>query len=551
MTSSYVTRIQEDIYRYNNKNSIGKDHYVLLIDYFVPENNDFVSSKESNIIDVEKVLFEWYNNYDKTIASEVPVISEFDILNHLPMNFDYYIYLRILKLSKVNSDIEKIMNIICKKYNILPNNNKYLKGLILPFINYNKIISKLESNANLNLEMFIKHSNHGKIVEKILKLALNVKYENKFILENILIAYYRFFETEININSHVKLFLNENLKGITFEFIQSLLSVNCLSETIYTFLVKNMNVIQLTLYDINDLFEIFPTNIDFKMYNLNTTTNVFKNKYLPVLNLLKTKDVKLAHSFLLKGSVQLDQFNKLLVSSPDFFNNKNVEIMALFDRIPKDYMLKKLINVTNSNDPSIFTQEMIIEKFWNNFKQANTTSKTNRFLINCQEIALNNLDEFNNFANLINLVHVFPLHLKPYSILTSDIDSLVHILISEQGFNVIDCFNIIKRLNVILERHEEDNDEYLLLKCQSEFVNINNTENLAYLESTMHDFIDLLSEFTEYKCIFVNNKHLDTLWLRLIQYVKNNTEDEELFNKLIKLIPITGKNKKYLDLLLL
>lgn len=550
-SSSYISQLKQDVFNYNKSNSITKDHYILLLDYILPEYQDvlFHEEKEDNQIDLEILLFEWYKNYDCKAPKTVVSLTPFDEDEYLPLSLNAYIYLRVLKLGKTNNNLEEIVNIICAKYEIFPRENKYLEGLVMPFIEYTKILTSTDEVKPLSLDFFSEKANYSFVLKEILLLAIKKNDFIDIIIENILVRYALFNLDSENTNEIIHSFLESHCKQINYDFLAALLKTGNFTKTVIDFIVNNLNRVPLTLYDINSLFDDELSLSEINVYNLTIPSLQFKNKYLPVMNLLMTKDIKLAHDFLRKGTVQLQQFDILFERRPEVFNKGSDAALPLFNRIPRDYMLQKLINISNNSDSSIFSKEMIINKFWYNFKQANTSSRTNRFLINCEDIALNNLSDVDNFVNLINLVHLFPIHFKPENILNFDNDSLIEILVKEQQFNVIDTFNIIKKLNLVLERGDNDNDEYLLLKCQSNYINYSNDEDFEYLESTMTDFIDLLSEFKEYKCIFTHDKSLDTMWLRLIQFANNANRSRDFFNMLIKLVPLIGNNTKYLDLL--
>ena len=555
--SAYIKKIEQDVYNYNKINTITKDHYILLLDYILPNYLDVLELNKNydEDIDVRALLFNWYNKYDSNIESIIPQKSQFDIDSFLPLHIGSYVYLRVLKFFNNNEDLLQIVEIICERYEIDPTDSTYIEGLILPFIEYTNINSSSSTYKKDSLSWFSDKSNYSNVVNDILLLAVKHDHKSEGIFKNILVMYTNFYRNIDYDKQIINHFLIKNSKLITFNFLSNLMKTKKYKEMVLNFIVKNMDNLHLTLADVNFLIgnsdddSSFPN--DLKLFNLNISISKFRKEYLPILNLLKTKDIVHAHNFLKKGSVQLKEFNNLIETRPEMFNNYQTSFIDVFNRIPKDYVLKKLINVTDNNDPSIFSKEMVINKFWVNFKQANTTSRTNRFLIICEDIALNNLSDVDNFINLINIVHLFPIHFKPSSILSSDNDSLISILIKEQKFNVIDTFNIIKKLNLVLEKGDNDNDEYLLLRCQSEYINSSTDDNIEYLESTMNDFVDLLKEFREYKCIFALDKSFDTLWQRLIDYVRNNAQNQELFDKLVTLVPVTPNNTKYLKQLLL
>ncbi|KAL6930227.1 hypothetical protein ACO0SA_001640 [Hanseniaspora valbyensis] len=558
--SAYIKKIEQDVYNYNKINTITKDHYILLLDYILPNYYDVLepNKNDDEDIDVRALLFNWYNNYDPNIESIISQKSEFDINSFLPLHIGSYVYLRVLKFFNTNEDLLQIVEIICEKYEIDPTDSTYVEGLILPFIEYTNINSSSGTYQKDSLFWFSDKSNYSNVVNDILLLAVKHDHKSEVIFKNILVMYTNFYRNIDYDKQIINHFLIKNSKLITFNFLSNLMKTKKYKEMVLNFIIKNMDSLHLTLSDVNFLIGNGDNNDDnssfsndLKLFNLDISINKFRKEYLPILNLLKTKDIVRAHNFLKKGSVQLKEFNNLIETRPEMFNNYQASLIDVFNRIPKDYVLKKLINVTDNNDPSIFSKEMVINKFWTNFKQANTTSRTNRFLIICEDIALNNLSDVGNFINLINIVHLFPIHFKPSNILSSDNDSLISILIKEQKFNIIDTFNIIKKLNLVLERGDNDNDEYLLLRCQSEYINSSNDDNIEYLESTMNDFVDLLKEFKEYKCIFALDKSFDTLWQRLIEYVRNNSQNQELFDKLVTLVPVTPNNTKYLKQLLL
>lgn len=558
--SAYIKKVEQDVYNYNKINTITKDHYILLLDYILPNYYDVLepNKNDDEDIDVRALLFNWYNNYDPNIESIIPQKSEFDINSFLPLHIGSYVYLRVLKFFNTNEDLLQIVEIICEKYEIDPTDSTYTEGLILPFIEYTNINSSSGTYQKDSLFWFSDKSNYSNVVNDILLLAVKHDHKSEVIFKNILVMYTNFYRNIDYDKQIINHFLIKNSKLITFNFLSNLMKTKKYKEMVLNFIIKNMDSLHLTLSDVNFLIGNGDNNDDnssfsndLKLFNLDISINKFRKEYLPILNLLKTKDIVRAHNFLKKGSVQLKEFNNLIETRPEMFNNYQASLIDVFNRIPKDYVLKKLINVTDNNDPSIFSKEMVKNKFWTNFKQANTTSRTNRFLIICEDIALNNLSDVGNFINLINIVHLFPIHFKPSNILSSDNDSLISILIKEQKFNIIDTFNIIKKLNLVLERGDNDNDEYLLLRCQSEYINSSNDDNIEYLESTMNDFVDLLKEFKEYKCIFALDKSFDTLWQRLIEYVRNNSQNQELFDKLVTLVPVTPNNTKYLKQLLL
>ncbi|OBA26216.1 hypothetical protein HANVADRAFT_53286 [Hanseniaspora valbyensis NRRL Y-1626] len=555
--SAYIKKIEQDVYNYNKINKITKDHYILLLDYILPNYLDVLEPNKNNDedIDVRALLFNWYDKYDSNIESIIPQKLEFAIASFLPLHIGSYVYLRVLKFFNNNEDLLQIVEIICEKYEIDPTDSTYIEGLILPFIEYTNINSSSGTYQKDSLFWFSDKSNYSNVVNDILLLAVKHDHKSEGIFKNILVMYTNFYRNIDYDKQIINHFLIKNSKLIKFNFFSNLMKTKKYKEMVLNFIIKNMDNLHLTLADVNFLIgngdDDLSFSNDLKLFNLDISISKFRKEYLPILNLLKTKDIVRAHNFLKKGSVQLKEFNNLIETRPEMFNNYQTSLIDVFNRIPKDYVLKKLINVTDNNDPSIFSKEMVINKFWVNFKQANTTSRTNRFLIICEDIALNNLSDVDNFINLINIVHLFPIHFKPSSILSSDNDSLISILIKEQKFNVIDTFNIIKKLNLVLERGDNDNDEYLLLRCQSEYINSSTDDNIEYLESTMNDFVDLLKEFKEYRCIFALDKSFDKLWQRLIEYVRNNAQNQELFDKLVTLVPVTPNNTKYLKQLLL
>lgn len=80
-------------------------------------------------------------------------------------------------------------------------------------------------------------------------------------------------------------------------------------------------------------------------------------------------------------------------------------------------------------------------------------------------------------------------------------------------------------------------DEEILVMCQSTYINeIDDLDNIEYLESSIFDFINLLSEFEELKYMFYDTKKYDTLWLRVVHFVREK-KDDEIFFKVMLMIP--------------
>ncbi|KAL6931122.1 hypothetical protein ACO0R3_004252 [Hanseniaspora guilliermondii] len=305
-----------------------------------------------------------------------------------------------------------------------------------------------------------------------------------------------------------------------------------------------MDVIPFTLYEINEFYNsIKDDSLEFKFFNKHFMLETFKKDYLPILNILKTKNITLVHRFLRKGSVQMDNFNQLLIDNPTFVKKNQHLILEKFNRIPEKYVLKKLINMHGSEeaDTYLFSKDLVDEKFWDNFNQANTCSKTNKYLNICYDVAMQ-LSEYH--VELINILHMFPVHFKPNNVYNITLEELTSILIVECKMNVIECFNLIKKLlEVLLSiskkslNHLKYSDEEILVMCQSTYINeIDDLDSIEYLESSIFDFINLLSEFEELKYMFYDTKKYDTLWLRVVHFVKEK-KDDNIFFKVLLMIP--------------
>lgn len=569
---SSITDIQKDI---NNSRSCNKstiDHYSILLDYIITDDYDFSADHEK--LDVEKVLFDWYKKYDPSVDSQYESVllqlinsdqTVFQLKDFLPLDLNHYIFLRVIKYYQLyHNQIEKfeiIFEMILDTYNIdLKARTTLLSGLIQPFIEYTKVDK--DADKVINLFEFIEPKNVESILLRILSLVLyssQNEYNNKSsynLVHGVLQPFLRY-----NFDYHSKLiplihktsltFLAANVSSVNYSFVQNLLSL-LLEGTeivqkneIVTFITENMDIVPFTLYEINEFYNMFgQDSFDFKFFNKNLSLHVFKADFLSILNLLKTKNIVMVHQFLKRGSVQIEQFNQLLTENPDFIKKNQHLVLEKFNRIPEKYILKKLINIHDSEDTdtSLFSKDLVDEKFWDNFNQANTCSKTNKYLKICYDVALQ-LSDYH--VELINILHMFPVHFRPNRLFGISLEELTFTLIVESKLNVIESFNIIKKTLEILHSisrkplgHLQFSDEAILIMCQSTYINeIDDSENIEYLESSIFDFVNLLSEFEELKYKFYDTKKYETLWLRVVHFVKENDDDDTFF-KVLLLLPI-------------
>lgn len=570
MTS--ILDIQKDI---NNSRACKKstiNHYSILLDYIITDDYDFTDNHD--IIDVERILFDWYKHYDaseeyKYDSQLVQLInggqSIFQYKNFLPLDLNHYIFLRAIKFYQLYpNQIEKfevIFQMILDTYCIdLKAKSTLLSGLVQPFIEYTKLSRNMETS--LNIFEFIEPENVDSIVSKILKLMLhyseneyNINNSPQKIFDKVLYPFFNYnvlYQSKClpNIHNTIMGLLQSNVKSIDFSFISKISSL-IIEDTpavsidkLTTFVTENMDVLPFTLYEINEFYNSIKENtLEFKFFNKHMMLEMFKKDYLPILNMLKTKNIKLAHQFLKKGSVQMESFNQLLIDNPAFVKKNQHLVLEKFDRIPEKYVLKKLLNMHGSDDADthLFSKDLVDEKFWDNFNQANTCSKTNKYLTICFEVAMQ-LSDYH--VELINILHMFPVHFKPNHLFNITLEELTSILVVESKMNVIESFNLIKKLLEILLsiskkplNHLKYSDEEILVVCQSTYINeIDDLDNIEYLESSIFDFINLLSEFEELKYMFYDTKKYDTLWLRVVHFVREK-KDDEIFFKVMLMIP--------------
>lgn len=586
-----VHDIKKDISNSRECNKATINHYSILLDYIITDDYDFSADHET--LDVEKVLFDWYRRYDPSVESTynsdlLDLIksdqSIFQYEDFLPLDLNHYIFLRVIKYYQLYINhidkFEVIFKMTLSTYNIdLKARTTLLSGLVQPFIEYTKA-HKGEDKA-INLFEFIEPRNVESIVLKVLNLMLyfsqneyNNSRSSSKIVDTVLNPYLQYIfkyhcKLESSVQNTTLTFLKANVKSINYNFIQKL--VGLLKEDVFivqitdilSFTTENMVSIPCTLYEINEFYSLFEDETSgFKLYNKTLTLTSFREQYLPILNLLKTKNIVLVHNFMNKGSVQMEQFNELLADNPSYIKKNQHLVLKKFFRIPEKYILKKLINIHDSEntDTSLFSKDLVNEKFWDNFNQANTCSKSNKFLNICYDVAVQ-LSDYH--VDLLNTLHMFPVHFRPSALFSISLDELATVLVVESRLNVIEAFNVIKKTTEILKSisnkpldHLLLPDETILIMCQSTYINeIDDPDNIDYLESTIFDFINLVSEFNELKYKFYDTKKYDTLWLRVVHFVNESNKDD-IFFKVLLVLPINFEQKsatipKYINNLLL
>lgn len=588
MTS--ISDIQKDI---NNSRACKKstiDHYSILLDYIITDDYDFTDNH--GVLDVERVLFDWYKHYDaseecKYDSELVQLINGgqniFQYKNFLPLDLNHYIFLRAIKFYQIyHNQIEKfevIFQMILDTYSIdLKAKSTLLSGLVQPFIEYTMLSRNMETS--LNIFEFIEPENVECIVSNVLNLMLhyseneyNINTSPQKVFDKVLYPFFSYivrYESKYlpNICNTIIGLLQSNVKSINFNFMSKISSLvvegtpAVSRDKLTTFVTENMDLLPFTLYEINEFYNSIRENsLEFKFFNKHIPLETFKKVYLPILNLLKTKNIKLAHQFLKKGSVQMESFDQLLIENPTFVKKNQHLILEKFDRIPEKYVLKKLLNMHDFNDDTIpFSKDLVDEKFWDNFNQANTCSKTNKYLNICFDVAMQLSD---SHVELINILYMFPVHFKPNHLFNTTLEELTSILIAECKMNVIEGFTSIKKLLGILLSiskkpltHLKYSDEEILVMCQSTYINeIDDLDNIEYLESTIFDFINLVSEFEELKYMFYDTRKYDTLWLRIVHFVREH-KDDEVFFKVLMMIPKdfkkgNGVSSEYINRLLI